>query len=159
MERPARPDLCLRSSAHLDRLVNLDLALRFTLSALKEHDLSWSRSPEVATALEKMANGWRDIQRAVNESPTDHDEIVRTLKDRFQLAQPARAAVLNLFHVMLCTELEVFVTHFVDVVLAVESHGYSSPLLLRNPCPPPNWLTSSTTPRSCIAYVRKSPER
>jgi hypothetical protein len=117
----------LRFSDHSSRLSQLDLAIRFTLGALRKHEKALAQSSEVASALEKIKEGSYMLAQSLTRDRLSREEVdaaaeleLERFKKSFLSAAPAVDLVLNLGLVMLCTQLELFVNHLLDVVLAAE---------------------------------------
>lgn len=113
----------LEFAKHHKRLAQLQMATRYTIAALDEkHESDQPKFERWASGnLEKLAGAIPESQRGnVNLS-----EVVGAIKDTIQLAPSAKPLVLSLAVVSLCTELEVFVSHLVRVILS------STPALIK----------------------------
>jgi hypothetical protein len=114
----------LEFTKHHKRLAQLQMATLYTIAALDEkHETDQPKFERWATEnLEKLTAVIPESQR----DEANLSEVLGTLKESVQLAPSAKPLVLSLALVSLCTELEVFVSHLVRVILA------STPALVKS---------------------------
>jgi hypothetical protein len=121
----------LRYQQYWQQLHAITDAVQHGLAALRAHEEKLRKkvigSPEVADALGRMRDGILMIGKSLEPKEILSDaqvkEIETQLKDwaesRIESA-PASQLLLNLGLVMLCTQLEAFIGHLIDVTLATE---------------------------------------
>lgn len=113
-------------TGHVARLSQLRIAMRFCAGAIEKE---WQRTEgQREQALEQISEGIDDIFAALAPNPHDTPEKISTQKAEFGTAMreaacfdaSSRRLLINLALVMCCTELEVFITHLIDVILVTE---------------------------------------
>jgi len=125
------PMVELRYQQHFAQLATVFSAIRYGLNALQGHEERLRErvkdSPEVAEGIRKIKDGVTKIGQSFKPKVTLSDtqaqeleEQLHQLLDSLVASEPARELLLNLGLVMLCTQLEVFIGHLIDVTLATE---------------------------------------
>lgn len=94
------------------RLTEIDMAVRFSLSAID------AQRDKTEPVLDNMATALRAELANFPEDELDKEIFLKSAIGQFRYEVPSRVLLLNLSLVMLCTELEMFVTHLVDTILA-----------------------------------------
>jgi len=117
----------IRYEEHSTRLFEIEMAIKFSLSAMETKADSLKGDPKIDAAFAQMGSGFEKILESVRMDDKDrasarkaHKSDLNKFKDVALGGFHARELLLNIGLVMLCTQLEVFINHLLDVVLAAE---------------------------------------
>ncbi len=125
------PPAELRYLQHFQLLSAIPRAIEYGLAALEKHEVELRKNAkdgsEIADALAQIRDGimgfGHTLRPKVKPSRIGFEEVEETLQqfaESLAAAKPSGEQLLNLGLVMLCTQLELFISHLIDVVLATE---------------------------------------
>jgi hypothetical protein len=109
----------LRFNEFLQRVTDISCAVDFSVSAIDNHRVRLLPKQDETREVFRIKLGENALFSAANEQVKSKlAGILDSVLDRLCPDKPSKALLLNLTVVMLCTELEVFITHLVDALLA-----------------------------------------
>lgn len=114
-------DPLLLFAKHLERMQRVHLAATYTVRALEKKAEMDADNPVLVSAKKQIVDGLTMIANSVEPKiDADLQELMKAVDKMANFAEPARQIVLNLVLVTMCTELEVFIAHVIDVVLTIK---------------------------------------
>jgi hypothetical protein len=112
----------LRFNEFLQRVTDIGCAVDFSVSAIDNHRVRLLPKQDRAREVFRIKLGENALFSAANEQVKSKlAGVLDSVLARMSPDKPSKVLLLNLTVVMLCTELEVFITHLVDVLLANDS--------------------------------------
>jgi hypothetical protein len=102
-------------------LGNIGLLVRFTTGAIQEFERSLPKRDTYIVARDKVVEGFQNILQSLVDPPRfDADQIRAGVDRALIVAEPSQRLLYSLSLVMICTEVEIFIQHLIDVILTSE---------------------------------------
>jgi hypothetical protein len=109
----------LEYAKHCGRLSRIGSFVHFVIGAIDEREVSLPQKKEYIAAKEKVVEGFRMAFQAFENPPElDPDAVRKVVDSAFIVPEPSKQLVCNLALVMAVTEIEIFLEHLIDVILA-----------------------------------------
>jgi hypothetical protein len=112
------PPPILNYSIHSGRLAQISLFVRFTSSAIREFEITLPKQEGYIAAKEKVVDSMKLVLSAFENPPAlNVEQLERQLDSAIIISEPSKQLIYNLSLVLLCTEMEIFLEHLIDVIL------------------------------------------
>lgn len=103
---------------HSGRLSRIALFVKFVMGAIAEFEVALPKRDSFKKAQGDMIEGFQMMLDALVDAPVmDTKAFVEAIHSAFVISEPSRQLVCNLSLVMLCSEMEIFIEHLIDVIL------------------------------------------
>jgi DNA-binding Xre family transcriptional regulator len=103
------------------RLSRIALFVKFVMGAIAEFEVSLPERESFKKGQLDLIEGFQMMLEALENAPVmDPKEFAKAVRSAFVISERSRQLVCNLSLVMLCTEMEIFIEHLIDVILTKE---------------------------------------
>jgi hypothetical protein len=108
----------LNFTIHNGRLATIARFAHFTTSAIREFEGALPKRESYIAAREKIVDSFKRILSCFEDPPElDVEKLSSQIDSAVIISEPSKELVYNLSLVMLCTEVEIFLEHLIDVIL------------------------------------------
>src|ERR1700726_1690625 len=107
----------LNFTTHNGRLATIARFAHFTTSAIREFESALPKRESYIAAREKIVDSFKGILGCFENPPElDVEKFSSQIDSAVIFSEPSKELVYNLSLVMLCTEVEIFLEHLIDVI-------------------------------------------